>query len=134
MSQSSFKASPFPSSLLRTIGDCIRYREGEQPISTAFGLSRLIRLQLRSAGVPTLQTCVVLDTEEIKPKANIIVSLITDVFLLVTVLVAPAHWWQTFIWSWMPPLETGRIGVVPLHCGVLNPLTCSRFLTVSFGS
>jgi hypothetical protein len=67
----------------------------------------LIRLQVRSAGVPTLQTCVVLDTEEIKP--NIIVSLITDVF-------------------------SGRIGVVPLHCGVLNPLTRTRFLRVSFGS
>lgn len=132
MSQSSFKASPFPSSLLQTIGNCIRYREGEQPISTALGPSRLIRLQLRSAGVPTLQTCVVLDTEEIKP--NIIVSLITDVFLLVTVLVAPAHWWQTFMWSWMPPLETGKTGVVPLHCGVLNPLTRTRFLRVSFGS
>ncbi|KAH9988675.1 hypothetical protein BJV77DRAFT_729065 [Russula vinacea] len=41
--------------------------------------------RLRATWIPLMQTCVVINSEEIKP--NIIITLITDVFLLVTVLV-----------------------------------------------
>ena len=63
----------------------VRCRAGELLIYNAFGPRTLIRLQLRSTWVPLMQTCIAPNTEVIKP--NVIITLITDVFLLVTVLV-----------------------------------------------
>jgi hypothetical protein len=50
-----------------------------------FGPHRLIYLQLRAAWDLPSQTCTILNSEEIKP--TLIVTVITDIILLVTMLV-----------------------------------------------
>ena len=50
-----------------------------------FGPHRLIYLQLRATWDPTIQTCVILNSDAIKP--TLIITVITDIILLVTMLV-----------------------------------------------
>jgi hypothetical protein len=63
---------------------CIRCRAGEYSINQS-GPCRLIHLQLRATWVPTLQTCVVLNSDEIK--ITLLITVITDTILFVTMLV-----------------------------------------------